>query len=542
MKPGPAKNFRCAIYTRVSTDSGLEQDFNSLDAQREASEAYIKSQAHEGWQLIRTAYDDGGFSGGTLERPALQRLLADVRAGLIDIILVYKVDRLTRSLADFAKLVELFDQYGTSFVSVTQAFNTTNSMGRLTLNVLLSFAQFEREVTAERIRDKIAASKKKGIWMGGTVPLGYRVDNRKLLIDPAEAETVRMIFQRYLELGSMLPLLTELHDTGVVTRPRVLSSGKPVGGISFTKGPLAHLLKNRTYVGEINHRDKSYPGEHEALLSRSVFDAVQAQLADNAQVSHVQRSANRTLLVGKIFDDRGNRMSPTYSTKKGIRYRYYICRLLIEGRKSEAGTLHRIPAAEIEEQLLNTLKALDLVQPAAEPLSDQDQKHRLIDLCVTRVIIERGQIVVKLTGEIAARLGKVQLEIPMDLKSKRPRREILLPHTDSTRDGRPVRSEVRVSIVKAVALGRQWLNELVSGQIPDTEALAAREQRSKRSVHMLISLAFVAPDIIEALIAGRLPRGIGITRLADLPPSWAKQRKILGISNRSLRGVEPVSA
>src|ERR1700761_2035567 len=212
MKPGPVKKLRFAIYTRVSTDSGLEQDFNSLDAQREASEAYIKSQAHEGWQLIRAAYDDGGFSGGTLERPALQQLLADVRAGQIDIILVYKVDRLTRSLADFAKLVELFDQYGTSFVSVTQAFNTTTSMGRLTLNVLLSFAQFEREVTAERIRDKIAASKKKGIWMGGTVPLGYRVENRKLLIDPAEAETVLMIFRRYLELGSMLPLLTELHD------------------------------------------------------------------------------------------------------------------------------------------------------------------------------------------------------------------------------------------------------------------------------------------------------------------------------------------
>lgn len=541
MKPGPVKKLRCAIYTRVSTNSGLEQDFNSLDAQREASEAYIKSQAHEGWHLIRTAYDDGGFSGGTLERPALQQLLADVRAGLIDIILVYKVDRLTRSLADFAKLVELFDQYGTSFVSVTQAFNTTTSMGRLTLNVLLSFAQFEREVTAERIRDKIAASKKKGIWMGGTVPLGYRVENRKLLIDPAEAETVRMIFRRYLELGSMLPLLTELHDKRIVTRPRVLSSGKSVGGVPFTKGPLSHLLKNRTYVGEINHHDKSYPGEHDALLSQDLFDAVQVQLGANAQVCHVERSATRTLLVGKLFDDRGNRMSPTYSTKKGIRYRYYICRLLIEGRKSEAGTLHRIPAAEIEERLVQAFKALDVIPPSAEPLSEQDQERRLIDLCVARVIVERPQIVVKLTGEVAARLGKVQIEIPWELKSKRPKRKILLPHTDPAKDGRPVRSEVRVSIVKAVALGRQWLQELISGEVSDTEALAGREQRSKRSIHMLISLAFVAPDIIEALIAGRLPRGIGITRLADLPPSWAKQRQMLGISKLSLRGAEPIS-
>lgn len=234
-------------------------------------------------------------------------------------------------------------------------------------------------------------------------------------------------------------------------------------------------------------------------------------------------------------------MSPTYSTKKGVRYRYYICRLLIEGRRAEAGALHRIPAVEIEERLIKALKVLDVVLPSAESLSEQDQKRRLIDLCVARAIVERPQIVVKLTGEIAARLGKIQLEIPWDIKSKRPKREILLPHTDATKDGRPVRSEVRVSIVKAVALGRQWLGELVSGQVQDTEALAIREQRSKRSVHMLISLSFVDPDIIEALIAGRLPRGIGITRLADLPPSWAKQRRILGISNRSVRGVEPVS-
>jgi site-specific DNA recombinase len=283
MKKPDTKSLRCAIYTRVSTDAGLEQDFNSLDAQREASEAYIKSQTHEGWRLVRTSYDDGGFSGGTLDRPAMQKLLGDIRAGLIDVILVYKVDRLTRSLADFAKLVELFDAHGVSFVSVTQAFNTTSSMGRLTLNVLLSFAQFEREVTGERIRDKIAASKKKGIWMGGSVPLGYRVENRKLIVDSDEAATVRMIFERYLELGSMPALLAELHDKSVRTRLRQNTSG-PIGGVPYTRGPLGYLLKNRVYLGEIVHKDQCYPGEHVAILDRALFDAVRARMAENNQI------------------------------------------------------------------------------------------------------------------------------------------------------------------------------------------------------------------------------------------------------------------
>src|SRR5690348_1358762 len=247
MKAAPARAARCAIYTRVSTDQGLEQDFNSLDAQYDASQAYIRSQAHAGWTLLRAKYDDGGFSGSNTDRPALQRLLEDERAGKIDVIVVYKVDRLTRSLADFAKLVELLDKHGASFVSVTQAFNTTTSMGRLTLNVLLSFAQFEREVTAERIRDKVAASKKKGIWMGGPVPLGYRVENRKLAIEPGEAELVRTIFRQYLELGSVIQLVTALRQKGVRTRAQVLSNGRSRGGVAFTKGPLNYLLRNRTY-------------------------------------------------------------------------------------------------------------------------------------------------------------------------------------------------------------------------------------------------------------------------------------------------------
>src|SRR5215217_1763361 len=281
MNKSVPKALRCAIYTRVSTDHGLEQDFNSLDAQREAAEAYVKSQAHEGWRLIRERFDDGGFSGASLERPALQRLLAAIRSGLIDVIVVYKVDRLTRSLTDFAKLVELFDAEGVAFVSVTQSFNTTSSMGRLTLNMLLSFAQFEREVTGERIRDKIAASKRRGIWVGGIVPLGYEVRERKLVIREDEAKTVRLIFERYLALGSLPAVQRELRERGIVTRRRTLSSGRTIGGVPLTNGPLAHILRNRVYLGELNHKGASYPGEHAQIISPSLFDAVQEKLTAN---------------------------------------------------------------------------------------------------------------------------------------------------------------------------------------------------------------------------------------------------------------------
>ena len=356
MKKQEAKTLRCAIYTRVSTDSGLEQDFNSLDAQREASEAYIKSQSHEGWKLVRTAYDDGGFSGGSLDRPALQKLLEDVKAKLVDVIVVYKVDRLTRSLADFAKLVELFDAHGVSFVSVTQSFNTTTSMGRLTLNVLLSFAQFEREVTSERIRDKIAASKKKGIWVGGTVPLGYQVVDRKLLIHDAEAATVRMIFERYLALGSLLALARELNAKDVRTRKRHLANGRTIGGVLLTRGPLAHMLKNRTYIGELNHRDASYPGEHQALIGKDLFDAVQLKLAENLQAHHAERAASNALLLGKFFDDAGHTMSPTYARKNGLRYRYYVSRALVEGRTKDAGAVPRVAADEVETRVVAALE------------------------------------------------------------------------------------------------------------------------------------------------------------------------------------------
>ena len=301
MKAADRKVFRCAIYTRKSTEHNLDLAFNSLDAQREACEAYIKSQAHEGWRLIPDHYDDGGLSGASLDRPAVQSLLADVRAGKINIVVVYKVDRLTRSLADFAKLVELFDRHGVSFVSVTQSFNTTSSMGRLTLNVLLSFAQFEREVIGERVRDKIAASKRKGIWVGGPVPLGYRCIGKKLVVVPEEAETVRTIFRRYLDLGSLGALTADLDRSGIRTKAVVRLDGSVRGGIRFGVGALAHLLKNRFYIGEVVYRGEVHRGEHEPILDRDLFEAVQARLAANGVARTPRLRGAASILAGPPF-------------------------------------------------------------------------------------------------------------------------------------------------------------------------------------------------------------------------------------------------
>jgi DNA invertase Pin-like site-specific DNA recombinase len=311
MKPSTKPSVRCAIYTRVSTDAGLDQEFNSLDAQYEGASAYIRSQAHAGWTLLRKRYDDGGFSGGSTDRPALQRLLDDVRTGKIDVIVVYKVDRLTRSLADFAKLVELFDAHQVSFVSVTQQFNTTTSMGRLTLNVLLSFAQFEREVTSERIRDKIAASKRKGLWVGGVVPLGYQAKDRKITIVDSEAETVRHIFRRYLELGSLNLLLANLRVSGITTKVRPLNTGRTIGGIPFTRGSLAYLLRNRFYIGDVRFKGEVLAGEQTPILDRTLFEAVQLRLEQQRSNHTIARNASESFLVGLIFDDAGNLMTPT---------------------------------------------------------------------------------------------------------------------------------------------------------------------------------------------------------------------------------------
>src|SRR5467141_3374617 len=341
---------RCAVYTRKSSEEGLEQEFNSLQAQREACEAFITSQRHEGWMCLPEGYDDGGFSGATTARPALQQLLADLTAGRVDIVVVYKIDRLTRSLADFARIVEILDARGASFVSVTQQFNTTTSMGRLTLNVLLSLAQFEREVIGEPIRDKIAASKSKGMWMGGVLPFGYRAQDRKLTIVDSEAKIVRFIFRRYAELGSVRLLKDELEARGIRSRLRTSAAGRISGGKPFARGELYLMLKNRIYRGEIVHNKQSYLGEHEPIIDQPLWDAVQAQLAGNAaEHNDCGQTRQPSLLAGMLFDRDGNRMTPSHAVKKGMRYRYYVSRSLITKDRTEDAAGLRVPAAEIEQ-------------------------------------------------------------------------------------------------------------------------------------------------------------------------------------------------
>src|SRR5665648_12313 len=358
MKTGSVMPVRCAIYTRVSTDQGLEQDFNSLDAQYEASQAYIRSQAHAGWTPLRMKYDDGGFSGGNTDRPALQRLLEDVRAGKIDVIVVYKVDRLTRSLADFAKLVELFDTHKVSFVSVTQQFNTTTSMGRLTLNVLLSFAQFEREVAGERIRDKIAASKKKGMWMGGLPPLGYDVRDRKLIVNEEEAHTVLRIFRHYVELRSVRALKGEIDAAGIRSKHRTFADGTVYGGHKLSRGALYLMLPNRIYRGEITHKGNAYPGEHKAVVDKTLWDKVQAVLAENRVDRATGADAKYpSLLAGLAFDDSGERLTPTHAVKKGTRYRYYVSNSLITGSAKDHSQGRRIPAGNLETLVIVRLRS-----------------------------------------------------------------------------------------------------------------------------------------------------------------------------------------
>jgi site-specific DNA recombinase len=526
MKAGSAKPIRCAIYTRVSTDQGLEQDFNSLDAQYDAAQAYIRSQAHAGWTLLRSKYDDGGFSGGNTDRPALQRLLADVMAGKIDVIVVYKVDRLTRSLADFAKLVELFDKHGVSFVSVTQQFNTTTSMGRLTLNVLLSFAQFEREVTSERIRDKIAASKRKGLWVGGMAPLGYDTKDRKISTNDTEADRVRTIFHSYLRLGSLNRLMADLRDQGIVTKVRTLKTGKTAGGIPFTRGPLAHLLRNRFYIGEVAFKGEVLAGEQPAIVDRQLFDAVQVKLTQQVNNHKIARMRSEALLAGRIFDDRGNRMTPSHVCKRGIKYRYYLSSTLLQGQAQRSGSIRRVPATDIEALVARSVRKH--LKPS-EPIDDQS----LVADYVKRVEIQQERLIIQLTQIAKSGQRRAQdadtLNVPWRKTPVTRRREILLPASDPPHHVRPIRSETRATLIASIARGRRWLNELVEDANANVERIAKREGCSVRQVNMTISLAFLAPDLVKAAIEGRLPRGIGVTRLRDAPVEWSRQHAMLGL-------------
>lgn len=402
----------CAIYTRKSTDEGLDTDFNTLDAQRESCEAFIVSQKAEGWRVVPTQYNDGGFSGGNMNRPALQKLLADIKQGKIQTVVVYKIDRLTRSLMDFSKLVEIFDAHGVTFVSVTQSFNTTTSMGRLTLNVLLSFAQFEREVSAERIRDKFAASKKKGMWMGGNVPLGYDVVKRKLIVNDKDSKTLKMIFEQYLKLGCVTKLKTWLDDNNIKSTRRISLQGKELGGKSYSRGALHSILRNPIYIGKILHKENLYDGLHDGIIENDLWGAVQERLQSQAAKKRgYQNISHKSPLRTILYDVSGQTYSMTYTRKDKKQHRYYISKYLSENKTHPQQFLTRLPANEIETVVINAVhqniaKALglnDIEHYAMIKAIEQQNFENHIQKFIKRIEVDESEM-------------RVQIE-PMKLKA-----------------------------------------------------------------------------------------------------------------------------
>jgi DNA invertase Pin-like site-specific DNA recombinase len=581
---------RCAIYTRKSSEEGLEQEFNSLDAQREACEAYIRSQKHEGWQALTQLYDDPGYTGGDMQRPALKRLLGDILGKKVDVAVVYKVDRLTRSLADFAKIVEVFDGNAVSLVSVTQAFNTTTSMGRLTLNVLLSFAQFEREVTGERIRDKIAASKKKGLWMGGLPSLGYDVKERKLIVNEVEAETVRMIFRRYLDLGSVRELKASLDAEGIVSKRRMAADGSRYGSQCLSRGALYQMLQNRTYRGEIVHKGAAYPGEHPAIVEEDLWRRVQEKLEANGVDRRTTRGAAKQahLLAGVLVDADGEPMTPTHAIKKGVRYRYYVSRRLVTGVRGKAErdrtTGQRLPAAQLEglvvERFRNFLADAEAVADAlpcrrrdassvrravraatdvvtATMAADEQQSFALLRPLIARAQVHLDRIeldlledevaVVLLVGtdtanvaseseddretSVSARAGDnnprlIRLIIPAELKRAGKEMRLVI---NGAGEGAPPDAPLVRLLTRAQLLALR----LAANPASNLEEVGAKEEMGAPYAARLMRLNFLAPDIVIAILNGRHPVGLTARKLlADtrLPLEWSEQRKALGFA------------
>ena len=506
--PMPKQLVRCAVYTRKSSEEGLDQSFNSIDAQQEASRAFIRSQKHEGWSALPDRYDDGGFSGGSMDRPSLKRLLDDIQAGKIDVVVVYKVDRLTRSLADFAKMIEIFDSHSVSFVSVTQQFNTTSSMGRLTLNVLLSFAQFEREITGERIRDKIAASKKKGMWMGGNVPLGYDCIDRRLVVNEQEAETVRKIFRQYLESGSVGKLKEVLDQEGIVSKGRKNSDGAASGNRPFSRGALHHLLRNKIYIGETVHKGSCYPGQHEPIITGKMWQGVAERLEQNDQ-AHRSRGSSSTpsLLSGKLFDVNGVRFTPTHAVKNGKRYRYYTSQAVISGA-GEKPPIVRVPAHPVEQLVASRLHELikNPEQFLAEELSDID-KEKIITAAERRSRNWKSaeelnyrdlvrDVVQKVTlGESKAWILVSASTLIEKLVDKKRNSDIQIPpimkdvtvsaefrtvrHGGVVKLISPQKEQPLPSFLYMVARARIWYEQIVSGEVQSIEALS-KEVRMTR--------------------------------------------------------------
>jgi site-specific DNA recombinase len=544
-------NIRCAIYTRKSTEEGLEQNFNSLDAQREACAAYITSQKHEGWQALPESYDDGGFSGGNINRPALKRLMVDIKAGKVNTIVVYKIDRLTRSLADFAKMVDVFDQYKVSFVSVTQQFNTTTSMGRLTLNVLLSFAQFEREVTGERIRDKIAASKAKGMWMGGTVALGYSVVERELVVNKPEAQLVRHIFQRYTELRSVQQLRDDLTAAGYCTRICQTKNG-PRGGGVFAIGPLHHLLTNRLYLGDITHKGSVHKGNHPAIIEQPLWDKVQ-EIRNANRLGHEHRvhSKEKSLLAGLLVDAENRPMSSCHSNKPGKRYRYYISQGEVQGKVSKADTLTKIPAGELENvvamaiakflgndnQLVKALPDATMAQRELArqwskdwPKQDALWRHVLIRDVVRKVRLQSDAVACELSpAALGLRLNQqpvakpVEEEahvvtVPVRLKRINGGPVLILTNTHTA----PTNKRLATSVAKAYV----WNQLLVTGKVANLHTLSKIVNCDDSYIRRTLPLSWLVPTIVEALLEGDEPESLHLADLLAMTKlDWPQQIK-----------------
>jgi site-specific DNA recombinase len=558
----------CAIYTRKSSEDGLEQGFNSLDAQREASEAYILSQKAQGWVCMDSAYEDGGFSGGNTERPGLKRLLAEVVLGRVKIVVVYKVDRLTRSLADFAKLVELFDAHGVSFVSVTQQFNTTSSMGRLTLNVLLSFAQFEREVTGERIRDKIAASKRKGLWMGGVAPVGYLPHERTLVIDEPQAARIREIYALYLRLGCVRRLKQELERLDWVTPLRNSRRAGQQGGKSFSRGHLYRILTNPIYTGKIAHKDAVFPGQHPAIIDALTWDRVQGTLKSNLQGHRTRATAvNPSLLTGLVFDEHSNPLTPTHAKKGERRYRYYSSLALLKEGRQAAPDAIRLPAHELENAVLQALcrfmkdesrllewMATRGIVAAAQVRGRLQQVHKVAEQM--RVMNPAGKITLlqRVANRVTVQANKIQIGINTaaiwddnasnsDNAESREATTLIEVPVQLKRCGLTVRMIVRVpghassrvdpKLIGLIGKAHDWFERLSSGRRDGVIAIAKEESISNDYISRVINLAFLAPDIVQRIHRGEQPPDLNaerLIRMVPLPLEWDKQREILGMS------------
>ena len=551
---GGTAKIRCAIYTRKSTEEGLEQEFNSLDAQREACAAYILSQRHEGWTELPDFYDDGGYSGGNMDRPALKALLAKVAAGRIDVIVVYKVDRLTRALSDFAKIVDVLDAAGASFVSVTQSFNTTTSMGRLTLNVLLSFAQFEREVTGERIRDKIAASKAKGMFMGGPVPLGYNVVDRKLIVDDGEAATIRMIFTRYLELGSGRALQVELDQRGVRSKRRTYRGGRPYGEQPISRGPLYVILQNRIYVGDMVHKGKAYPGLHDPIIDSELFDRVQAQLASaRVQRRHGGNAREPSLLAGLMRDEHGRMMSPSHAVKQQRRYRYYVSQMDDARGDRTTAPAWRVGAVEIERIICCALTAeihkrvhersrkgdldsgviarLRNAAKVATAVLDQapgsEQRAQLLTLIQRIDVSVAGLTIAFQLNALDPLLAKVEglnvrVALPHALIRIGKQARMLLETEGSPT---PADAGLVKLLARAFAVRKAILD---SGSLDEA---ATQLGYGRDYAIALARVSYLAPSMVNSILSGKQPKALSATNLVRtprLPYPWKQQCSMLG--------------